>query len=244
MAAMVRAAERYIVRPGSVAGVFERFTDRARRVLVLAQDEAGLLGHNFIGTEHLLLGLIHEGDGIAAKALQSLGVELDTVRAAVKETAGPAGDSGAGSSPAFTPRAKKVLELSLREALGLGHNYIGTEHMLLAITREGKGVAAQVLVRAGGGVEQVGERTLEQVRERTLQLLRGYVAPEPTGETAAILGPRCQHCRAGLAHGARSRRLLVPDDDGGPPADTTVVYCGFCGRGIGAHVEPGVAPPD
>ena len=235
MAAMVRAGRRYIVPPGSVVEVFERFTDRARRVLVLAQDEARLLGHNFIGTEHLLLGLIHEGDGLAAKALQSLGVHLDTARAAVQQ-GGRAGDQpgDAGGTPAFTPRAKKVLELSLREALGLGHNYIGTEHMLLGIVREGEGEAARVLTDLDAG--------LEAVRERTLQLLRGHVPPEPP-ETAAGLGPRCQHCRAGLAQGARSRRLVVPDDDGGPPADTTVVYCGFCGRGIGAHVEPGVAPP-
>ncbi len=214
--------------------MFERFTDRARRVLVLAQDEARLLGHNFIGTEHLLLGLVLEGDGIAAKALESLGIDLDTARAAVQQGGRPGTEPGdAGDTPAFTPRAKKVLELSLREALALGHNYIGTEHMLLGIVREGEGEAARVLTGLGAG--------LDRVREHTLQLLQGFVAPEPS-EAAATVGPRCQHCRAGLTQGARSRRLLVPDDDGGPPADTTVVYCGFCGRGIGAHVEPGVAP--
>jgi ATP-dependent Clp protease ATP-binding subunit ClpC len=124
--------------------LFERFTDRARRVLVLAQEEARLLNHSFIGTEHILLGLIHEGEGVAAKALESLGISLEAVREKVEETIGPAGTAPTGSPP-FTPRAKKVLELSLREALQLGHNYIGTEHMLLGLVREGEGVAAQVL---------------------------------------------------------------------------------------------------
>ena len=118
--------------------MFERFTDRARRVLVLAQEEARLLNHNFIGTEHILLGLIHEGEGVAAKALESLGISLEAVREKVEETIGPAGSSTTGSPP-FTPRAKKVLELSLREALQLGHNYIGTEHMLLGPRPRGRG---------------------------------------------------------------------------------------------------------
>jgi ATP-dependent Clp protease ATP-binding subunit ClpC len=121
--------------------VFERFTDRARRVLVLAQEEARLLNHSFIGTEHILLGLIHEGEGVAAKALESLGISLEAVREKVEETIGMAGTAPSGSPP-FTPRAKKVLELSLREALQLGHSYIGTEHMLLGLVREGEGVAA------------------------------------------------------------------------------------------------------
>ncbi|MBV9663097.1 MAG: NDP-hexose 4-ketoreductase, partial [Actinobacteria bacterium] len=124
--------------------MFERFTDRARRVLVLAQEEARLLNHNFIGTEHILLGLIHEGEGVAAKALESLGISLEAVREKVEETIGPAGSSTTGSPP-FTPRAKKVLELSLREALQLSHSYIGTEHILLGIVREGEGVAAEIL---------------------------------------------------------------------------------------------------
>jgi ATP-dependent Clp protease ATP-binding subunit ClpC len=115
--------------------VFERFTDRGRRVLVLAQEEARLLNHSFIGTEHILLGLIHEGEGLAAKALESLGISLEAVRERVEETIGPAGAAPTGDAPPFTPRAKKVLELSLREALQLGHNYIGTEHILLALVR-------------------------------------------------------------------------------------------------------------
>jgi ATP-dependent Clp protease ATP-binding subunit ClpC len=157
--------------------MFERFTDRARRVLVLAQEEARLLNHNFIGTEHILLGLIHEGEGVAAKALESLGISLEAVREKVEETIGPAGSSTTGSPP-FTPRAKKVLELSLREALQLGHNYIGTEHMLLGLVREGEGVAVQVLVSLGAD--------LSRVRQQVIQLLSGYQSPG--GKEAAGAG--------------------------------------------------------
>ena len=128
--------------------MFERFTDRARRVVVLAQEEARLLDHNYIGTEHVLLGLIHEGEGVAAKALEELGISLEAVRREVEEIIGQGASAPSGHIP-FTPRAKKVLELALREALQLGHNYIGTEHILLGLIREGEGVAAQVLVRLG-----------------------------------------------------------------------------------------------
>ncbi|PZS19994.1 MAG: NDP-hexose 4-ketoreductase, partial [Acidimicrobiales bacterium] len=152
--------------------MFERFTDRARRVLVLAQEEARLLNHNFIGTEHILLGLIHEGEGVAANALKALGISLEGVREKVEETIGPAGSTPTGSPP-FTPRAKKVLELSLREALQLGHNYIGTEHMLLGLVREGEGVAAQVLVNLGAD--------LSRVRQQVIQLLSGYQGKEAGG---------------------------------------------------------------
>jgi len=152
--------------------MFERFTDRARRVLVLAQEEARQLNHSFIGTEHILLGLIHEGEGLAAKALDSLGISLEAVRAKVEETMGPAGTAPTGSPP-FTPRAKKVLELSLREALQLGHNYIGTEHMLLGLVREGEGVAAQVLQSLGAD--------LPRVRQQVIQLLSGYQGHEAAG---------------------------------------------------------------
>ena len=145
--------------------VFERFTDRARRVVVLAQEEARLLNHNYIGTEHILLGLIHEGEGDAAKALESLGISLEAVRSQVEEIIGQGGSSPSGHIP-FTPRAKKVLELSLREALQLGHNYIGTEHILLGLIREGEGVAAQVLVKLGAD--------LSRVRQQVIQLLSGY----------------------------------------------------------------------
>ncbi len=152
--------------------VFERFTDRARRVVVLAQEEARLLNHNYIGTEHILLGLIHEGEGVAAKALESLGISLEAVRNQVEEIIGQGGSSPSGHIP-FTPRAKKVLELSLREALQLGHNYIGTEHILLGLIREGEGVAAQVLVKLGAD--------LSRVRQQVIQLLSGYSGPGGSG---------------------------------------------------------------
>ena len=145
--------------------MFERFTDRARRVVVLAQEEARLLNHNYIGTEHILLGLIHEGEGVAAQALESLGISLEAVRSQVEEIIGQGSSSPSGHIP-FTPRAKKVLELSLREALQLGHNYIGTEHVLLGLIREGEGVAAQVLVKLGAD--------LSKVRQEVIQQLSGY----------------------------------------------------------------------
>jgi ATP-dependent Clp protease ATP-binding subunit ClpC len=144
--------------------LFERFTDRARRVVVLAQEEARLLNHNYIGTEHILLGLLNEGEGIAAKALESLGINLSGVREQVVEIIGQGQQAPTGHIP-FTPRAKKVLELSLREALQLGHNYIGTEHILLGLIREGEGVAAQVLQKLGA--------ELQKVRQTVIQLLSG-----------------------------------------------------------------------
>ena len=153
--------------------MFERFTDRARRVVVLAQEEARLLNHNYIGTEHILLGLIHEGEGVAAKALESLGISLQAVRDQVEEIIGQGGSSPSGHIP-FTPRAKKVLELSLREALQLGHNYIGTEHILLGLIREGEGVAAQVLTKLGAD--------LSRVRQQVIQLLSGYSGSGSSGQ--------------------------------------------------------------
>ncbi|WP_150249273.1 ATP-dependent Clp protease ATP-binding subunit [Nocardiopsis deserti] len=156
--------------------MFERFTDRARRVVVLAQEEARMLNHNYIGTEHILLGLIHEGEGVAAKALESLGISLEAVRQQVEEIIGQGQQAPSGHIP-FTPRAKKVLELSLREALQLGHNYIGTEHILLGLIREGEGVAAQVLVKLGAD--------LNRVRQQVIQLLHGYQGKEPQATGAS-----------------------------------------------------------
>jgi len=152
-----------------VPPMFERFTDRARRVVVLAQEEARMLNHNYIGTEHILLGLIHEGEGVAAKAMEGMGISLEAVRAQVEEIIGQGQQAPSGHIP-FTPRAKKVLELSLREALQLGHNYIGTEHILLGLIREGEGVAAQVLVKLGAD--------LNRVRQQVIQLLSGYQGKE------------------------------------------------------------------
>jgi ATP-dependent Clp protease ATP-binding subunit ClpC len=170
--------------------MFERFTDRARRVVVLAQEEARMLNHNYIGTEHILLGLIHEGEGVAAKALESLGISLEAVRQQVEEIIGQGQQAPSGHIP-FTPRAKKVLELSLREALQLGHNYIGTEHILLGLIREGEGVAAQVLVKLGAD--------LNRVRQQVIQLLSGYQGKEPAAAGAG----------AGVQEGTPSGSLVL-----------------------------------
>src|ERR1700745_797084 len=177
--------------------MFERFTDRARRVVVLAQEEARMLNHNYIGTEHILLGLIHEGEGVAAKALESLGISLEGVRQQVEEIIGQGQQAPSGHIP-FTPRAKKVLALSLREALQLGHNYIGTEHILLGLVREGEGVAAQVLVKLGG--------SLSRVRDKVIEL-----APPGTGE-GPELASQLRRSRARRPLGALRRQLEAMDD--------------------------------
>jgi ATP-dependent Clp protease ATP-binding subunit ClpC len=160
--------------------MFERFTDRARRVVVLAQEEARTLNHNYIGTEHLLLGLIHEADGPAARALAACGITLAGAREQVEEIIGAGGQAPGGHIP-FTPRAKKVLELSLREALQLGHNYIGTEHLLLGLLREGEGVAAQILVRLG--------TQPADVRREVLRLLAEGRAAEPGADPSEVPAP-------------------------------------------------------
>ena len=159
--------------------MFERFTDRARRVVVLAQDEARGLKHNYIGTEHLLLGLISEGEGVAAKALETMGVKGEAVRASVIEIIGEGEKPVEGHIP-FTPRAKRVFELSLREALQLGHNYIGTEHLLLGLLKEGEGVAAQVLTKQGAD--------LAQVRQTVIQMLSGYQRVDDEGRESVGAG--------------------------------------------------------
>jgi ATP-dependent Clp protease ATP-binding subunit ClpA len=158
--------------------MFERFTERSRRVLVLAQEEAGMLNHNYIGTEHILLGLVHEGEGVAAKALESLGISLDAVRHEVEEIIGQGQQAPSGHVP-FTPRAKKVLELSLREALQLGQEYIGTEHILLGLIREGDGVAAQVLVKLGADLNRVRERVIQLTAARAGEDVIGPGSPRP-----------------------------------------------------------------
>jgi ATP-dependent Clp protease ATP-binding subunit ClpA len=178
--------------------MFERFTDRARRVVVLAQEEARLLNHNYIGTEHLLLGLAHEGQGVAPKALESLGISLEAVRAQVEEIIGRGQEAPSGHIP-FTPRAKKVLELSLREAKQLGHNYIGTEHILLGLIREGEGVAAQVLVKLGGD--------LSRVRQQVIQLLSGSAGgPEATAGMRPVAMPVPEDLREASEQLAEVRR--------------------------------------
>ena len=183
--------------------MFERFTDRARRVIVLAQEEARELNHNYMGTEHILLGLIKEGEGVAAKALEQMGINLDDVRREVIEIIGHGSQPVSGHIP-FTPRAKKVLELSLREGLQMGHKYIGTEFLLLGLIREGDGVAAQVLTKLGAD--------LPTVRQTVIQLLSGYegdnqnpeVPQAGPGPVASGPGPR-----GGNQQGERSNSLVL-----------------------------------
>jgi ATP-dependent Clp protease ATP-binding subunit ClpA len=167
--------------------MFERFTDRTRRVVVLAQEEARMLNHGYIGTEHILLGLIREGDGYAARTLESLGISLDAVRQQVEEIIGRGQQAPSGHIP-FTPRAKKVLELAQREARALGHAYVGTEHILLGLIREGDGVAAQVLVNLGAD--------LNRVRQQVIQLLHGHQGTD---------------VGAGSRRGKRARARLLDD---------------------------------
>jgi len=159
--------------------MFERFTERARQVVVLAQEEARALGHNYIGTEHLLLGLFAVEDGLAARVLVSLGITAEDSRAQVVRIVGHGEGPVAGQIP-FTPRAKKVLELSMREALALGHNYIGTEHVLLGIAREGKGVAARILAAHGADAERVRETVMSTL------VLPSRPAPTDTGRVAGL----------------------------------------------------------
>ena len=200
--------------------MFERFTDRARRVVVLAQEEARMLNHNYIGTEHILLGLIHEGEGVAAKALESLGIALEGVRQQVEEIIGQGQQAPSGHIP-FTPRAKKVLELSLREALQLGHNYIGTEHILLGLIREGEGVAAQVLVKLGAD--------LNRVRQQVLQLLSGYQGKEPAetggrGEGTPVVVAGARPVRP-QPHRVRRARASSTRSSGGPRRSSGSCRC-------------------
>jgi hypothetical protein len=191
--------------------MFERFTDRARRVVDLAQEEARMLNHNYIGTEHILLGLIHEGEGVAARTLESLGISLDAVRQQVEEIIGQGQQAPYAQIP-FTPRAKKVLELSLREALQLGHNYIGTEHILLGLIREGDGVAAQVLVKLGAD--------LNRVRQQVIQLLHGSQRKEPgSGRRGAQEGTPATAMRARLD--AVEDRLAALEQRVGAGPDTS-----------------------
>jgi len=186
--------------------MFERFTDRARRVVVLAQQEARTLDHNYVGPEHILLGLVREGEGVAARALTELGVDLSAVRQQIEELIGRGQQSPSGRIP-FTPRTKKVLELSLREALQLGHNYIGTEHILLAILREGENVGAQVLVRMGTDLTQVRRQVV------TLIVGSGDVLPgEDPGPSSEIRSEPSGEARSGASREIRVARRAVRQD--------------------------------
>ena len=220
--------------------MFERFTDRARHVVVYAQEEARMLNHDYIGTEHILLGLIHEGEDVAARALQEMGISLDASRARVEELIGQGTEPPMGHIP-FTPRGKKVLELSLREALQMGHNYIGTEHILLGLVREGEGVGAQLLRELGADVDRV--------RQTVIRLLEGYTASAEavvgTGsvgtmaeipvdvvhESVLSKGPRCGRCLARLAETLMVSSLETTAGD--ERFELKVAHCGRCGSAIG-----------
>ena len=223
--------------------MFERFTDRARRVLVLAQDEAAALDHNFLGTEHVLLGLLAEGEGVGAKALQELGLEREALREKVVGMIGR-GEPGNGvGPPPFTPRAKKVLELALREALDLGHNYIGTEHQLLALVREGDGVAAQALLGSG--------LTADRVRAKVIDLLRGFgtVAPSAAAEGGAAVAtpavrllPMRVKAKAGTNPAGSHHYLQALLEDGSSLAARVLESLGVTKEAVDARIrEIGVA---
>jgi len=244
--------------------MFERFTDRARRVVVLAQEEARLLNHNYIGTEHILLGLIHEGEGVAAQVLVRMDISLKTVRDEVEEIVGAGGRAPSGHIP-FTPRAKKVLEMSLREALQLGHNYIGTEHILLGLIREGEGVAAQVLTKLGAD--------LSRVRQGVIQELSGHAGEhaeyeaEPRVPHPQIRPVRCGFCNVpspacGTLYTGVSGALIcegcVSSVAPPPPEEATALWSRVRGRvertlrfesrepveELAARVEPTGPPPE
>ena len=200
--------------------MFERFTERARRVVVLAQDEARMLNHDWIGTEHLLLGLIGEGDGVAARALESLGISLEAVRQQVEEIIGQ-GEQAPPEHMPFTPRAKKVLELAFREARALGHDYIGTEHILLGLIRESDGVAAQVLVRLGADLNRAREQVIELLQGRARAMMRVPVLARVElldRRLAAIerwvgMRPNLDDLDQEIAQARREKRAAIDRDD-------------------------------
>jgi ATP-dependent Clp protease ATP-binding subunit ClpC len=196
--------------------------------LVLAQEEARLLSHSFIGTEHLLLGIIAEGEGIGAQALQSLGVTLEAARLMVEETIGMAG-TAPDAAPPFTPRAKKVLELSLRETLAMHHHDIGTEHLLLGLVREGEGVGPTVLVRLGAPLPRVRQEVIRLMGEGATHGEIDLAEPRQRGG-AATGGPRCPKCRGAVGDVARFRTIAVQaDSDDTEALSVDLVYCMHCG---------------
>jgi ATP-dependent Clp protease ATP-binding subunit ClpA len=247
--------------------VFERFTDRARRVVVLAQEEARELNHNYIGTEHLLLGIVRDGEGVGAMALQALDVSLGDVRRQVIEIVGVGSQTPSGHVP-FTPRGKKVLELALREALQMGHDYIGTEHIVLGLVREEEGVAAQVLVRQGLTLEAVREQVLRQLSEISGEQVeataQGEPHPMPPGFGAGgwVPGrrpmwwshrrrrgtsgrhPVCLGCGAPLTETAAYRTHPVQQQDGDGVLEVVFVFCTACGATIAGQLAPRDLPDE
>ena len=206
--------------------MFERFTDRARRVVVHAQEESRQLNHTYIGTEHILLGIIKEGEGVGAMALKALGVSLEQLRTEVETTIGKGTSPMLGHIP-FTPRAKKVLELSVREALRYRHNYIGTEHLLLALIREGEGVGARALTNTG--------ITLDQARDQVIRLLADARQSDEQAwevEIGSVDRPRCARCNASLEEALGLASIEVA---GGDESRTIgVAFCTACGAALGA----------
>ena len=197
--------------------MFERFTERARQVIVLAQEEARLLGHDHIGPEHLLLGLASEQEGIAARVLADLGIDVDTARREVDEAVGRGDTTPSGHIP-FTGPAKKALENALRAALEMGHDHIGTEHILLGIVHDSEGAAAEVLAKHAASPEAVGAR----VRS----LLEAGAAP-------AVAPPVCGHCSASLTDGLTTTEVQVPEHEGDGRLAVVFTRCGRCGAVVG-----------
>lgn len=228
--------------------MFERFTDRARRVLVLAQEEARGLNHNFIGTEHILLGILHDGDSPTAEIMASLGIRADAVRTAVAETVGPMSGLRVDSPP-FTPRAKRVLELSLREALQHGQNFIGDGHLMLGLVREGEGVAVQVLAGLGADLSRIRQGIVTHIAEapptsgerQRVERIEGFERLEDLDEA------HCPHCRARLQETARYQILEIPAAEGQPgdAIRVTVVYCNRCRSAVPIGPPPAspASPP-
>jgi ATP-dependent Clp protease ATP-binding subunit ClpC len=199
--------------------LFERFTDRARYVVVLAQEEARMLNHIYIGTEHILLGLIHEGEGVAAKALVSFDISLEAVRRQVEEIIGQGKAAPTGHIP-FTPRAKKVLELSFREARQLGHNFIGTEHILLGLIREGEGVAAQILQKLGADLKRVRRTVIQELSGSPAVRYGEMPSPSPFDEREKIVLSLLIH--EGLTTSEIAKLLGVSDEKVGEIVQTVI----------------------
>jgi ATP-dependent Clp protease ATP-binding subunit ClpC len=221
--------------------MFERFTDRARRVVVLAQEEARLLDHEHIGTEHLLLGLLSEKDGVAAQALAQMDITLDAARAQVEQKVGRGTAAPAGNIP-FTPRAKKTLELSLREALELAHNSIGTEHILLGMvqvdTKMGAGVGLEVLRILGAEPEAIRHQVMALISESGPESVRGGAWSRPAAASQdPPTGPLCLHCRALTAETAKTAAVTIPGPSG-EALPFVAIYCGMCGATYGLLPGP------
>jgi ATP-dependent Clp protease ATP-binding subunit ClpC len=216
--------------------MFERFTDRARRLVVLAQEEARRLGHNYIGTEHLLLAIVIQDDSVAARVLASFGVSGETVRTDVVARVHPGAGSPEGHVP-FTPRAKKVLELSLREAMQLNHNFIGTEHILLGLLREGDGVGAQLLRSYGVDLTAARQRVADAVPQPSAESVSASAVATPQVNVVAYRSeeehPLCPVCASALGETLKWRRVAASGEGEGAEQEAVVAYCGSCGRALG-----------